>query len=309
MTSTPAKPLPPARATRPSAEPTWTSPEGEAPPVPIGLRGWLRLALRLPVLGVVVFGGLAVLLALRLIERPLCGLSRPVTPWITVGVCRAAFAILGIRFSWRGQPLRGRGAMVANHVSWLDIFALNAPAPLYFVAKSEVGGWPGIGWLARATGTLFIRRDPREAQAQRLLFEARLRAGHRLCFFPEGTSTDGLRVLPFKPTLFAAFYAHGLAEILQIQPVTLVYRAPPGQDPRFYGWWGDMGFGAHLLRVLAAGPQGTVQVTYHPPVPVAELPGRKELARLAEDQVRAGLIAALPGDWPGAVASCDPSRR
>jgi lyso-ornithine lipid O-acyltransferase len=289
MTSTPANPPPPASATRAPAEPTWTSPEGGAPPVRIGAAGWLRLVLRTPVLGLVVFGGLAVLLVLRLIERPLFGLSRPVTPWITVGVCRAAFVILGIRLAWTGQPLRGRGAIVANHVSWLDIFALNAPAPLYFVAKSEVGGWPGIGWLARATGTVFIRRDPREAQAQRLLFEARLRAGHRLCFFPEGTSTDGRRVLPFKPTLFAAFYAHGLAEILQVQPVTLHYVAPRGQDPRFYGWWGDMGFGAHLLRVLSAGAQGSVHVVFHPPVPVADLPGRKELARHCEAAIRADL--------------------
>lgn len=289
MTSTPANPPPPASSPRRAAETPWTSPGGEAPAVPIGPAGWLRVVLRAPVLAGVVFGGLAVLLALRLIERPLFGLSRPVTPWITVGVCRAALAILGLGFRWRGAPMRGRGALVANHVSWLDIFALNAPAPLYFVAKSQVADWPGIGWLARATGTVFIRRDPREAQAQALLFEARLRAGHRLCFFPEGTSTDGLRVLPFKPTLFAAFYAHGLASLLQVQPVTLIYRAPPGQDPRFYGWWGEMSFGAHLLRVLAAAPQGGIEVVFHPPIPVSDLPGRKELARSCEQTIRAHL--------------------
>jgi lyso-ornithine lipid O-acyltransferase len=277
---------------------TWVSPEGEAPAVRIGPGGWLRVLLRAPVLAVVVFGGLVVLLALRLLERPLFGLRRPVTPWITVGVCRAALAILGLRFSWRGVPLTGRGAMVANHVSWMDIFALNAPTPLYFVAKAEVGDWPGIGWLARATGTVFIERDPRQAQEQALLFEARLRAGHRLCFFPEGTSTDGVRLLPFKPTLFAAFFAHGLAEILHIQPVSVIYRGPRGQDARFYGWWGEMGFGTHLLRVLAAHPQGSVEVVYHPPVPVAEFPGRKELARRCEADVRAGLRAGLPDqDW------------
>jgi lyso-ornithine lipid O-acyltransferase len=297
MTSTPEKP-PRAIPARSPADPTWTSPEGDPPPVRIGPGGWLRAGLRAPVLAVVVFGGLAVLLALRLIERPLFGLRRPVTPWITVGVCRAALTILGLRFSWRGVPMTGRGAMVANHVSWMDIFVMNAPRPLYFVAKSEVGGWPGIGWLARATGTVFIRRDPREAQAQALLFEARLRAGHRLCFFPEGTSTDGVRLLPFKPTLFAAFFAHGLAEILQVQPVSLVYRGPRGQDARFYGWWGEMSFGAHLLRVLAAWPQGSVEVVFHPPVAVADFPGRKELARHAEGAVRAGLRVGLPaGDW------------
>ena len=279
----------------PRPEPTWTAPEGAPPPVRIGPLGWLRVLARGLPLGLVVFGGLAVLLALRLVERPLAGLNRPVTPWITVGVCRAALRILGLRHDRQGQPMAGQGAVVANHASWLDIFVLNAAAPVYFVAKSEVAGWPGIGWLARATGTIFIRRDPREAGAQALIFEARLRAGHRLAFFPEGTSTDGIRVLPFKPTLFAAFFAHGLAEALQVQPVSLVYRGPAGGDPRAYGWWGDMSFGAHLLAVLAAPRQGGVSAIYHPPLPVAGFPGRKDLARAAEEAVRAGLVAGLDG--------------
>ena len=95
--------------------------------------------------------------------------------------------------------------VVANHASWLDIFALNAPQRIYFVSKDEVRDWPGIGWLARATGTVFIARKSREAGVQARLFETRMAAGHRLLFFPEGTSTDGRRVLPFKTTLFAAF--------------------------------------------------------------------------------------------------------
>ena len=276
-------------------DPLWRG--GEAPPpwAAAGLAGWIRLLLRAPLLALVVFGGLGLLLVCRLVERPLCGLHRPVTPWITVGVCRAALVILGIRYRVEGQPMTGRGALVANHASWLDIFALNAPAPLYFVAKSEVAGWPGIGWLARATGTLFIRRDRREAQAQTLLFEARLRAGHRLCFFPEGTSTDGLRVLPFKPTLFAAFFAHGLGEILQVQPVTLIWLAPAGQDPRFFGWWGDMGFASHLLQVLAHGGGGAVRVVFHAPVAVTDVSGRKDLARRLETEVRNGLRGARQG--------------
>ncbi len=122
-----------------------------------------------------------------------------------------------------------KGAVVANHSSWLDIFTLNASQRIYFVAKSEVSGWPGIGWLARATGTVFITRKGTEAKRQQDLFEARLRAGHQLLFFPEGTSTDALRVLPFKPTLFQAFFTHGLDRVLFIQPVTVVYHAPPAR--------------------------------------------------------------------------------
>ena len=271
--------------------PTWQGAEPPPEGGPLGLGGWLRVLRRgLPV-AVVTFGGLAVLLLVRLVERPLWGLNRPLTPWITVGVCRAALRLMGIGRRVRGAPMRGRGALVANHASWLDIFALNASGPVTFVSKAEVARWPGIGWLARATGTLFIDRDRRAAAAQTLLFEARLRAGHRLLFFPEGTSTDGLRVLAFKPTLFAAFFEHGLAEVLQIQPVSVRWVAPEGADARFYGWWGDMDFGAHLLRVLAAPRQGRVEVTFHAPLRVADFDGRKPLAAVCEARVRDGLAA------------------
>ncbi len=276
----------------------WRSPEGEpAAPSP-GALGWGLIALRLPLMALVVFGGLAILLALRLIERPLFGLRRPVTPFITQGVCRAVLVILGLRLRRQGRVMRQRGAMVANHVGWLDIFVINALQRVYFVSKAEVARWPGIGWLARATGTLFIRREARDARLQKELFEARLRAGHHLCFFPEGTSTDGQRVLDFKPTLFAGFFAHGLAEILSIQPVTLVYSAPAGEDARFFGWWGEMAFFPHLLRVAAARRRGTVLVLFHEPLEVAAQGDRKALARACEAAVRAGMAARAGMEAP-----------
>ena len=262
----------------------------------MGVLGVLMLLWRLPLLGVWVFGGLVIHLALRLVERPLFAPARPVTPWITQGVCRGALRILGIRLVVMGQPMRQRGAVVANHVSWLDIFTLNAPQRIYFVSKSEVAGWPGIGWLAKATGTVFINRDPREAAAQREVFESRLRDGHHLCFFPEGTSSDGVRVLTFKPTLFAAFFAPELRDFLHIQTVSLVYHAPHGRDARFYGWAGDQSFGGHLLMVASQWRQGTCEVVFHPPVKVADYPDRKALARECEERVRADLRLRLaPG--------------
>jgi 1-acyl-sn-glycerol-3-phosphate acyltransferase len=120
------------------------------------------------------------------------------------------------------------------------------------------------------------------------VFEARLRSGHRLMFFPEGTSTDAIRVLPFKSTLFQAFYTHGLDQILHIQPVTVIYHAPAGQDPRFYGWWGEMEFAPHLLHTLAARQHGWVEVIFHPEVPVDAFADRKALATYCEEVVRAG---------------------
>lgn len=256
----------------------------------IGARGWVRVVRRGMPLGTLVFGCLVLLLLVRLVERPIFGARRPWTPFITQFVCRSAFFILGIEFERVGAPMDGPGAVVANHSSWLDIFALNASKRIYFVSKAEVAKWPGIGWLARATGTVFIKRDRRQAASQIEAFKERLGAGHKLLFFPEGTSTDGLLVLPFKPTLFAAFFDPALAENLRLQAVTLNYLAPNGASPRFYGWWGDMEFGPHLLATLAAPRQGKVTVVYHRPVKLTAFRDRKVLAKSLEDQVRSGLM-------------------
>lgn len=271
---------------------TWDADEPEEP-VRIGPAGWLSVVLRGLAVGTVVFGGLAVLLLLRLFEKPLHGLQRPWTPYVTQSVCRVALVLMGLRLTVHGQQMQHHGAIVANHSSWLDIFVLNSRKNIYFVSKSEVAGWPGIGWLARATGTLFIRRDPREARAQTKLFEDRLLAGHKLLFFPEGTSTDGLRVLPFKSTLYAAFFSEHLKHRIWVQPVTLVYHAPKGASPRFYGWWGDMDFGSHLLKTLAAKRQGRIELIYHAPLRIDDFPNRKTLARATEDIVRADHIKSL----------------
>ena len=267
---------------------TWYG-ETTPPHAALGVMGWVRAVLRAVPLIILVFGGLLILLLVRLIERPLFGLRRPVTPYITQFVCRMAFILLGIRYTSTGAPMQGAGAVVANHASWLDIFALNARKRIYFVSKSEVAGWPGIGWLARATGTVFIQRNRNEVRDQITVFRDRLAAGHKLLFFPEGTSTDGLQVLPFKPALFAAFFDPALKDSLQMQAVTVAYQAPKGADPRFYGWWGDMDFGPHLLSTLAARRQGAVHVVYHAPVKVADFKDRKALAQAMERQVRAGL--------------------
>ncbi|KIC42726.1 acyl-phosphate glycerol 3-phosphate acyltransferase [Ruegeria sp. ANG-R] len=267
------------------SDPSWQS--DEAPdPIELGFLGWVLVLLRGVPLAILVFGGLIILLAIRLFERPLFGMQRPITPFIAQFVCRNAFRILGIGFRSSGVLMQERGAVVANHTSWLDIFALNARKRVYFVSKAEVAKWPGIGWLARATGTVFIERNPKKAREQTRVFEDRLKAGHKLLFFPEGTSTDGLRVLPFKTTLFAAFFTDELRDFMYIQPVSAIFHAPEGQPDRFYGWWGDMDFGPHLLKTLGARKQGWVEVIYHLPAKVSDFENRKALAAHCEQAVR-----------------------
>ena len=254
-----------------------------------GVFGIVLGVIRGIVVGGVTYTCLILLLIVRAIEAPIFGSRRPVTPWITQFVCRTAFIGLGVQFSTKGKPMSQHGAIVANHVSWLDIFALNAPQRVYFVSKSEVADWPGIGWLARATGTVFIARRSSDAAKQRQVFIDRLQAGHKLVFFPEGTSSDGLRVLPFKSTLFAAFFDRDLVNEMYIQPVSVVYHAPGNADVRFYGWWADMEFGPHLMQVLTARRQGRVEVVFHDPVSVSSFASRKELARYCENRVAEGL--------------------
>ncbi|MFT4013122.1 MAG: lysophospholipid acyltransferase family protein [Paracoccus sp. (in: a-proteobacteria)] len=282
MTIDPSPPaaLPENRA----SQATWI---GEAPPkVRIGPLGWVLVLTR--GLGVILVLALGVILILPLrgTERLLAGPRRPLTgPWVQ-GVCRICLWIMGISWRREGEPMRGPGAVVANHSSWLDIFALNAAMPVFFVSKSEVAGWPGINILTRVTNTHFVTRDPRLARIQAAEFAERTRAGHRLLFFPEGTSTDGRRVLPFKPTLFQGFLVPELPQSLAIQPMTAIYHAPPGRDPRFYGWFGDMDLGAHLLAVLAQPRQGRITVRLGAPIPVAG-ETRKTLSAKAEASIRA----------------------
>ncbi|WP_420863649.1 lysophospholipid acyltransferase family protein [Algirhabdus cladophorae] len=254
---------------------------------------WVLACLRgIPVILLCAIG-LGLMLLLRLIERPLFGLRRPVTPYITQAVCRTGLRIFGLKLNIQGRPSIKRGAFVANHSSWLDIFLLNASKRMYFVAKAEVAGWAGIGWLAQATGTVFIKRNRQEAARQKRVFEARLKAGHRLLFFPEGTSTDGMRVLGFKPTLFAAFFEPELRDITELQAISVTYHPPQGYDERIYGWWGDMDFSPHLLTTLSLQPQGHIDVVYHPPVKVTDFADRKALSLHLETQVRSGMTKPL----------------
>lgn len=262
------------------------------PPFRFGPMGWVRALWRLLVLGVVTYGCLLVLLLVRLVEWPLYGQARPVSPHITRFVCRTALRLLRLPLVVRGQPMTAPGAIVANHSSWLDIFVLNAAQQVYFVAKAEVAGWPAIGRLARATGTIFIARKGTEAKRHQELLEGRLQAGHRLLFFPEGTSTDSIRVLPFKSTLFEAFFSAALRHEMHIQPVTVIYHAPAGEDARFYGWWGDMDFASHFLKTLATPRQGSVEVIFHPEVPVDAFEGRKALAQHCERVIRTAHVNA-----------------
>lgn len=206
-------------------------------------------------------------------------------------VCR----ILGIRVDIHGRPpVEGPLLIVSNHVSWLDIVVLSAVAPVSFVAKKEVATWPFFGSLARLQRTVFVDRERRHATGNsRNDMQSRLRAGDILVLFPEGTSSDGRRVLPFKSSFFGAADIDGVL----VQPVSVAYRGQHNLPMNrrvmpSYAWYGDMDLAPHLLEALSTGPV-EVAVICHPPLSLSGELTRKALARHAEEQVRKGVADAL----------------
>jgi 1-acyl-sn-glycerol-3-phosphate acyltransferase len=209
---------------------------------------------------------------------------------------RLGLFISGIKLELVGKHMKHGGALVANHSSWLDIFTFHSSSRISFVSKSEVRNWPVIGFMARVTGTLFIdRRRSLAKEHQHALLE-RLDRGDQLCFFPEGTSTDGRHIQEFKSTLFSVFHTPELIDHVWVQPATATYFAPSGQAEDFYGWWGNMAFAPHIFAVLAYSRGGRVRVTLHDPVKASDFGTRKELARYCDQEVRAGFAKDLGVD-------------
>ena len=195
----------------------------------------------------------------------------------------------------------GPGVIVANHASYLDIPVLGALTRGSFIAKTEVANWPVIGLLAKLSRTTFIERRAVRSREQNDQLSQRLGNGDKLILFPEGTSNDGNRVLPFKSTLFAA--AERVmpdGSPVRFQPISIAATrldgAPIGRDLRaFYSWYGDMDLAPHLWQFLALG-KVTVEIVVHSPVTLADAAGsRKELARMCEARVAQGHQAALRG--------------
>ena len=231
--------------------------------------------------------------ALLLVRSPL---AARLPPFYHRLVCR----ILGIAIERRGVPSPVRPTLfVANHTSYLDIEILGAAIPGSFVSKADVDGWPLFGWLARLQRTVFIDRKRRSVARQRDALSTRLRAGDQLILFPEGTSGDGQRLLPFKSALFAAVTESDGAGDIAVQPVSVAYLRldgmPLGRSYRpLFAWYGDMDLAPHLWTVLGLGHLG-VRVTFHPAMRAADFPSRKALADHCAAVIAAGLAAALCG--------------
>ena len=223
-------------------------------------------------------------------------LRRKIPVWFH-GAC---LRVMNIEVRLSGADfISGPGLIVSNHISYLDIPVLGATIPGCFVAKSEVAGWPLFGFLARLQRTVFVRRQRSQAGKQRDQIAKRLEEGELLILFPEGTSSDGNRVLDFKSALFAVADREINGEPLKVQPISIactrLNNTPMQRSDRdLYAWYGDMDLAPHLWQFLGLG-KVTVEVVVHQPMSLKQAGSRKELSQAAQAAVTAGHSEAIRG--------------
>ncbi len=185
--------------------------------------------------------------------------------------------LIGLKVQVVGRPSAERPVLfVANHSSWLDILVMGGAIEASFVAKAEVGRWPVIGAVARLGRTVFVSRTRGTMGREADVMRARLGAGDSLILFPEGTSNDGTRTLPFRSSFLATADAARM-----IQPVSVVYDRLGGlpacrRDRPIFAWYGDMDIGSHFWR-LARRSGARATILLHEPFPPGTLPDRKAL--------------------------------
>jgi len=210
---------------------------------------------------------------------------------------RGVAFILGLRLTVIGELTQSRPALfVANHCSWLDIVALGSVLPGCFVAKGDVARWPFIRWIARLGRTVFVSRSRTTVGREQNDLTARLAAGDNIILFPESTTSDGVRVLPFS----SAFLA--LAETPAkpyVQPVTLVYDGLDDLPVRRHhrpgiSWYGDMDLASHY-NVIGRRRSLHATILLDAALPPGSFPNRKALCAALETRLTHNAAALRQG--------------
>jgi 1-acyl-sn-glycerol-3-phosphate acyltransferase len=209
--------------------------------------------------------------------------------------------ILGLAVRHEGAAVahpRGRPVVfVSNHSSWLDVLVLGATLEAGFVAKAEVGTWPLVRTVARLGRTVFVSRRRAGAGREANEIAERLAAGDSLILFPEGTTSDGTRVLPFRSALLGALEGGGQSAV--VQPVSVVYDRLNGlpvarKNRPTFAWYGDMEIGSHAWR-LATEPHARATVMLHPPIDPEAFASRKALTEAVFAVVEEGAASLRTG--------------
>lgn len=218
--------------------------------------------------------------------------------WVPTLFNRLTCFIFRINVKKSGKPVSGHVIYVGNHLSYIDIPVLGGNLNATFISKADVKSWPVFGWLAVLSKTIFIERTRTAAASAISDIEKAVKKGRSLILFPEGTSTNGTNVLPFKSSVFDLFLSAGLKQNLVIQPFTLSISKINGKTPDtskphdIYAWYGDMKMLPHLWQ-LATSKGADILITFHPSRLAKNYDNRKIFASDCQKDVANGLETAL----------------
>ncbi len=216
-------------------------------------------------------------------------LLRLPSPWPRWFLGRAG-RIAGARVEVVGTPLRRDVFYISNHLSWIDILALGGSSGTAFVAKAEIGSSPVVGWLAGLNRTVYVKRENRMGVAEQIneLRDA-LAENWAITVFPEGTTTDGKSLLPFKTPMLRVLEPPPPG--VMVQPVLLDY----GEVGEEIGWVGEEGGINNARRILARKGSFRLRISYLEPFDPRDFPGRKAIAAESRRRIEEALVAALGG--------------
>jgi 1-acyl-sn-glycerol-3-phosphate acyltransferase len=209
----------------------------------------IRLIFRCLAISLLTGGFYLLWLAGRLFAAPFAGSSYNWRNWIFRHWAKAMARALGMKITVEGPPPRAPFFLVSNHLSYVDIIAFASQLDCVFVSKSEVRDWPVVGFLCRSMDIIFIDRE-RRADIPRVigLIEEAWQKRQGVIVFPEGTSSKGSGLLPFKPSLLEPAVKAGLP----VSYASLSYQTTAPEPPAWLSvcWWGDMTFAPHALNLF-----------------------------------------------------------
>jgi 1-acyl-sn-glycerol-3-phosphate acyltransferase len=248
-------------------------------PQPISTIGWVRIGVRA-----------AALLAALLLLVPLHYLWRTLrigSPWPRIFLGYAA-RISGARVERVGVPLKRDVFYISNHLSWIDILGIARASGSAFVAKSELRAAPVVGWLSTLNRTVFVNREDRMGVADQInqLRDA-LSKNWLVTVFPEGTTTDGQSLLPFKTPMLRVLEPPPPG--VMVQPVLLDYGAVAEE----IGWIGVESGVDNAKRLLSRRGSFRLRIHFLEPFAPADFPGRKAIAAESRRRIEAALMASL----------------
>lgn len=261
-------------------------------PPPIGRLAWLRLWLRIAML--------ALALGLAIPPHYVWRVLHISSPWPRLFLATAA-RICGARVRVKGAALKRDVFYIANHVSWIDILAIAGASGTAFVAKAELRDAPVVGWLARLNRTVFVEREDKLGVAEQInrLRDA-LAETWSVTVFPEGTTTDGRSLFPFKTPMLKVLEPPPPG--ILVQPVMLDYGAVSEE----IGWIGTESGKDNALRVLARRGNFRMTVTFLEPFHPRDFPGRKAIAAESRNRIEQALVAAIGGPLRPFTAHAQP---